>query len=224
MREIYPSGFNSFVTPFMLGMLFVLGWCLVGAFRVLLELPKEDRKKLALSFLNPKTMVKNIRDWFFDCLFHVKPCTGNIGVVVYIAVVGVIVCVVIVGCDVVFLAFGEQGVCRGAFVFVGWALGVFLFPRLAGCVGRFFRLGCCLFSAAVPDAFGVGFFGTVVQFGAAPVLRGYPCGIGFGGVFALREGYRSRECGKGQYGLEEIHAPNIVFVAVAVLASKENCL
>ena len=72
MREIYPSGFNSFVTPFMLGMLFVLGWCLVGAFRVLLELPKEDRKKLALSFLNPKTMVKNIRDWFFDCLFHVK--------------------------------------------------------------------------------------------------------------------------------------------------------
>lgn len=72
MREIYPSGFNSFVTPFMLGMLFVLGWCLVGAFRVLLELPKEDRKKLALSLLNPKTMVKNIRDWFFDCLFHVK--------------------------------------------------------------------------------------------------------------------------------------------------------
>ena len=49
-------------------------------------------------------------------------CTGNIGVVVYIAVVGVIVCVVIVGCDVVFLAFGEQGVCRGAFVFVGRAL------------------------------------------------------------------------------------------------------
>jgi Fe-S oxidoreductase len=72
MREIYPSGFNSFVTPFMLGMLFVLGWCLVGAFKVLLELPNEDRKKLALSFLNPKTMVKNIRDWFFDCLIHVK--------------------------------------------------------------------------------------------------------------------------------------------------------
>ena len=25
MRDIYPSGFNSFVTPFMLGMIFVLG-------------------------------------------------------------------------------------------------------------------------------------------------------------------------------------------------------
>ena len=72
MREIYPSGFNSFVTPFMLGMLFVLGWCLVGACRVLIELPKEDRKKLALSFLNPKIMAKNIRDWFLDCIFHVK--------------------------------------------------------------------------------------------------------------------------------------------------------
>ena len=70
IREIYPSGFNSFVTPFMLGMLFVLGWCLVGAFRVLLELPKEDRKKLALSFLSPRIMLKNIGDWFFDCLFH----------------------------------------------------------------------------------------------------------------------------------------------------------
>ena len=72
MREIYPSGFNSFVTPFMLGMLFVLGWCLVGTCRVLIELPKEDRKKLALSFLNPKIMAKNIRDWFLDCIFHVK--------------------------------------------------------------------------------------------------------------------------------------------------------
>ena len=72
MREIYPSGFNSFVTPFMLGMIFVLCWCLVGAFLVLIELPKEDRKKLAISFINPKIMVKNIRDWFFDCLFHVK--------------------------------------------------------------------------------------------------------------------------------------------------------
>ena len=72
MREIYPSGFNSFVTPFMLGMLFVLGWCLIGAVRVLTELPDQDRKKLFLSFLNPKTMAKNLRDWFLDCLIHVK--------------------------------------------------------------------------------------------------------------------------------------------------------
>ncbi len=72
MRELYPSGFNSFVTPFMIGMLFVLGWCLIGACRIMFELSREDRKKFFLSFLNPKIMAKNIRDWFCDCLFHVK--------------------------------------------------------------------------------------------------------------------------------------------------------
>lgn len=72
MRELYPSGFNSFVTPFMIGILFVLGWCLVGACRIILELPQEDRKKFFLSLLNPRIMARNIRDWFCDCLFHVK--------------------------------------------------------------------------------------------------------------------------------------------------------
>lgn len=72
MRDLYPSGFNSFVTPFMIGMLFVLGWCLVSAVRVMAELPREDRKKLFLSFLNPRIMAKNVKDWFCDCLFHVK--------------------------------------------------------------------------------------------------------------------------------------------------------
>ena len=72
MREIYPSGFNSFVTPFMIGMLFVLGYCLAGACKVILELPREDRKRFFLSFLNPRIMTKNLRDWFCDCLIHVK--------------------------------------------------------------------------------------------------------------------------------------------------------
>ena len=72
MRDLYPSGFNSFVTPFMIGMVFVLSWCLCGAGRVILELPKDDRRKLFLSFINPKIMARNVRDWFNDCLFHVK--------------------------------------------------------------------------------------------------------------------------------------------------------
>lgn len=72
MKDLYPSGFNSFVTPFLIGMIFVLCWCLFGAVRVIWELPKEDRKKFFLSFLNPKVMVKNIKDWFCDCLFHIK--------------------------------------------------------------------------------------------------------------------------------------------------------
>lgn len=72
MREIYLSGYSNFVIPFMLGMLFVLSWCIIGAIRVIMELSAEDRKKFFLSLLNPKIMVKNIKDWFCDCLFHVK--------------------------------------------------------------------------------------------------------------------------------------------------------
>lgn len=31
MREIYLSGFNTFVLPFMFGMVFVLAWCPIGS-------------------------------------------------------------------------------------------------------------------------------------------------------------------------------------------------
>ena len=72
MREIYLSGYNNFVLPFMIGMIFVLSWCIIGALRVILQLPKEDRKRFFMSLVNPKIMLKNIRDWFCDCLFHVK--------------------------------------------------------------------------------------------------------------------------------------------------------
>lgn len=72
MREIYLSGFNTFVLPFMFGMIFVLSWCLIGAIRIILQLTPQDRKKFFMSLFNPKIMLKNIRDWFCDCLFHVK--------------------------------------------------------------------------------------------------------------------------------------------------------
>ena len=72
IRDIYPSGFNGFIIPFMIGMIFVLCWCFIGAARIIIELSAEDRKKFFLSFLNPKIMAKNVRDWFCDCLFHVK--------------------------------------------------------------------------------------------------------------------------------------------------------
>lgn len=72
MREIYLSGYSNFVIPFMIGMIFVLSWCIIGAIRVIMELSAEDRKKFFLSLLNPKIMAKNIKDWFCDCLFHVK--------------------------------------------------------------------------------------------------------------------------------------------------------
>ena len=72
MREIYLSGYNNFVLPFMLGMIFVLSWCVIGAVRIILQLSSDDRKRFFLSLVNPKIMAKNIRDWFCDCLFHVK--------------------------------------------------------------------------------------------------------------------------------------------------------
>lgn len=72
IRDIYPSGFNSFIIPFMIGMIFVLCWCFIGAARIIIELSAEDRKKFFLSFLNPKIMAKNVRDWFCYCLFHLK--------------------------------------------------------------------------------------------------------------------------------------------------------
>ncbi len=72
MREIYLSGYNNFVLPFLFGMLFVLTWCVAGALRVIFQLTPEDRKTFFLSLINPKIMTKNVRDWFCDCLFHVK--------------------------------------------------------------------------------------------------------------------------------------------------------
>ncbi len=64
--------FHPFVLPFVLGMAFVLTYCVVGLFRVILQLPKDDRKKFLLSLVTPKTAWANIRDLFGDCLFHVK--------------------------------------------------------------------------------------------------------------------------------------------------------
>ena len=72
MREIYLTGYSNFIIPFMIGMIFVLSWCLIGAIRIIFQLNREDRKKFFLSLVNPKIMLKNIRDWICDCLLHVK--------------------------------------------------------------------------------------------------------------------------------------------------------
>ncbi len=72
MRERFASGFDPFVIPFVAGMIFVLGYCLFGLIRIFFQLPKEDRKRLLISLITPKTALKNIRDIFCDCLLHVK--------------------------------------------------------------------------------------------------------------------------------------------------------
>ena len=64
--------FHPFVLPFVIGMAFVLTYCLVGLVRVIWQLPKNDRKKFWRSLVTPKTAWANVRDLFGDCLFHVK--------------------------------------------------------------------------------------------------------------------------------------------------------
>lgn len=64
--------FDPFVLPFVLGMTFVLLYCIIGMIRIIFQLPKEDRRKLGHSLINPKSAWKNIKDLFNDCLFHVK--------------------------------------------------------------------------------------------------------------------------------------------------------
>ena len=72
MRERFASGFDPFVIPFLIGMAFVLGYCLVAMVRVCFQLPRADRRKFLLSLVTPKTAWKNIKDIFLNCLIHVK--------------------------------------------------------------------------------------------------------------------------------------------------------
>lgn len=72
MRERLASGFDPFVLPFLIGMIFVLGYCLFGMLRILFELPAKDRKRFLLSLVTPATAWKNVKDIFLNCLLHVK--------------------------------------------------------------------------------------------------------------------------------------------------------
>jgi len=72
MIDRIPSGFNPFVLPFLFGMAFVLSYCLVGIVRILLQLPRSDRRHFLISLITPKMIWKNCRDIFLDCLIHVK--------------------------------------------------------------------------------------------------------------------------------------------------------
>ena len=72
MKERILAAYDPFVLPFVFGMTFVLGYCLIALVKVLLQLNAADRRKFALSLITPTTIVKNIRDIFGDCLLHVR--------------------------------------------------------------------------------------------------------------------------------------------------------
>ena len=56
----------------MIGMVFILTYCIVALIRIVAQLPKEDRRKFFISLVTPKTLAKNIKDIFLNCLLHVK--------------------------------------------------------------------------------------------------------------------------------------------------------
>lgn len=68
----FSSGFHPFVLPFLAGMIFVLGYCVYGIIRILVQLPGEDRRKFLKSLVTPATAWKNVKDIFLNCLLHVK--------------------------------------------------------------------------------------------------------------------------------------------------------
>ena len=64
--------YDPFVIPFLVGMAFVIGYCIIGMIKVLAELPRTDRRRFLVSLVNPRTAWKNIKDIFLNCLIHVK--------------------------------------------------------------------------------------------------------------------------------------------------------
>jgi len=72
MRERFMEVFDPFVLPFMMGMVFVLVYCFLGMLKIFAQLPARDKTRLLVSLVTPKTLLKNIKDIFLNCLFHVK--------------------------------------------------------------------------------------------------------------------------------------------------------
>ncbi len=67
-----PSGYSHFVIPFAVGITFMLCWLLVGCVRLLAAIPRHDRLTFFKSLFIPKTIVRNLKDLFGDCLLHLK--------------------------------------------------------------------------------------------------------------------------------------------------------
>lgn len=72
MKERILAAYDPFVLPFVFGITFVIGYCLLALFKVLVQLSPADRRKFALSLITPSAILKNLRDLFCDCLLHVK--------------------------------------------------------------------------------------------------------------------------------------------------------
>lgn len=71
MKERLIFGYDPFVLPFTLGMVFIILYLLVGTARIILALDNTERK-LILKSLYPAKLLKTCKDIIVDCLLHVK--------------------------------------------------------------------------------------------------------------------------------------------------------
>lgn len=71
MKERLIFGYDPFVLPFTLGMVFIILYLLVGTARIIMALDNSERK-LILKSLSPLRLLKTAQDIIVDCLIHVK--------------------------------------------------------------------------------------------------------------------------------------------------------
>ncbi len=78
MRERILGGYDDFVLPFMIGIVFILIYLFIGLIRIFKHMPLKDRVRFFKSLTNPITMFKNVKDIIYDCLLHVKIFKRNL--------------------------------------------------------------------------------------------------------------------------------------------------
>jgi hypothetical protein len=57
MRERILGGYDDFVLPFMIGMIFIISYLLIGAIRIIIHIPSSDRKNFYYHLLIPKLFI-----------------------------------------------------------------------------------------------------------------------------------------------------------------------
>lgn len=78
MRERIAGGYDDFVIPFMVGMIFIFTYLIIALIRLFTHIPPKDRIKFFKSLVNPAIMYRNCRDILLDCLLHVKIFKRNL--------------------------------------------------------------------------------------------------------------------------------------------------
>lgn len=77
MKERLIFGYDPFVLPFLMGMIFIITYLLVGTVRIILSLSGKENRQL-LSVFNPLTAFRIVRDIIADCLLHIKIFKRNL--------------------------------------------------------------------------------------------------------------------------------------------------